>query len=401
MPLDVIETLCELVRRPSVNPMGRAVAGDEFYEHRVTDYLQDLFQQLGWRWQRQAVAPGRDNILARIDGDPSPEDGGSLLLFEAHQDTVPVDGMTIPPWTAQVRDGRVYGRGACDVKGALACILAALSRLAEEPPAGRPTVVVACTINEEYGGTGALAVPQLWQADGGLLPRPPDAVIVSEPTALDVVVAHKGLVRWRCSTRGRAAHSSQPQHGDNAIYLMALVVTALERYAREVIPQLAQHRLLSPPTLSVGLISGGISVNTIPDSCTIEIDRRLLPQEPPQAAVDHARAHLAAELGDAAAAVEHEPPYGVYWGLSDERNAALATALSRTAQEAGGSGGLIGVAYGTDAPAFSRLGIPTVVLGTGAIDQANTADEWVAVDQLHAATGILYRFASRFRAHAG
>jgi acetylornithine deacetylase/succinyl-diaminopimelate desuccinylase-like protein len=124
-----------------------------------------------------------------------------------------------------------------------------------------------------------------------------------------------------------------------------------------------------------------------------------LPQETPHAAMAHATEYLAAELGAAAAAVTHESPYSVYFGLSDECNGGLAAALSRTVREAGRPGGLIGVPYGTDAPAFSTAGIPTVVFGPGTIDQAHTADEWVAIDQLHAATDILYRFASQFRTH--
>ena len=285
MPLDVIETLCDLVRLPSVNPMGRDVSGDEYFEYQVTDYLERLFDRLGLPWRRQTIEPRRDNIVARLDGDVPPQDGGAILMFEAHQDTVPVDGMTIPPWTPTIRDGRVYGRGACDIKGGMACMLTALSRLAEERPRGRPTIVMACSVNEEHGFGGAPRMHELWEDGSGFLPRAPDAVIVAEPTLLDVVVAHKGAVRWRCHARGRAGHSSQPHLGDNAIYRMARVLEALERYARDVAPTLGRHPLVGHPTLSVGLISGGVSVNTVPDCCTIEIDRRVLPDEDPQAAL--------------------------------------------------------------------------------------------------------------------
>src|SRR5262245_31726983 len=140
MPLDPVQTLRELVRIPSVNPMGRAVDGPEFFEHRVTDYLQALFTRLGLRWQRQVVEPKRENIVARLDGAISPEKGGAVLMLEAHQDTVPIDGMTIDPFAAEERDGRLYGRGACDIKGGMSSMLTAVSRLAEERPAGMPTV---------------------------------------------------------------------------------------------------------------------------------------------------------------------------------------------------------------------------------------------------------------------
>src|SRR5207249_11663727 len=122
-------------------------------------------------------------------------------LFEAHQDTVPVDGMTIPPWTPDVRDGRIYGRGSTDIKGGMAAMLAALSRLAIERPPNMPTIVLACTVNEEHGFTGATHLTKLWTGGGSkLMPRAPDAAVVAEPTLLNVVVAHKGVVRWRCHT---------------------------------------------------------------------------------------------------------------------------------------------------------------------------------------------------------
>jgi len=193
-----------------------------------------------------------------------------MLLFEVHQDTVPVDGMTIEPWAPVVRDGRLYGRGSCDVKGGMAAMFAAMARLADERPPNRPTVVLACTVNEEHGFSGASGLCRLWMGEPTpLFPRPPEAAVVAEPTRLDVVVAHKGVVRWRCHAHGRAAHSSQPEAGDNAIYRIAAVVTALERYHRQVLADFGSHPLCGQPTLSVGTIAGGISVNTVPDRATI------------------------------------------------------------------------------------------------------------------------------------
>ena len=393
MSLDVVETLCELVRLPSVNPMGRDASGGEFLEYRVTEYLERVFDRLGLASQRQTVAPNRDNILARLDGDVLPEEGGPILMLEVHQDTVPVDGMTIPPWTPEVRNGRVYGRGACDVKGGMAAILAAVSRLVEQRPSRLATIVIACSVNEEYGFTGASAMPQLWNGgDRAIVPRAPDAVIVAEPTELDVVVTHKGVVRWRCHARGRAAHASQPDRGVNAIYRMARVLAAMEQYARDVVPRLGQHPLLGTPTLNVGVISGGVSVNTVPDHCTIEIDRRLLPHEDPREAFEHAKSYLA-NAGGAEAAGEHDEPHQQICGLQDDRNGALAASLTAAVERHGRTSRCIGVPYGTDAPVFSSLGIPTVVFGPGSIQQAHTADEWIAVDQLLAAVDVFYELA--------
>src|SRR5437879_7007561 len=155
MNLDVVQVLSDLVRIPSVNPMGRAASGDIYYEHRVTGHLEGLFRGLGLPVERHTVAPLRDNIVTRVEGDPSPDRGGKIIMLEAHQDTVPVEGMTIEPFTPHVEGGRLYGRGSCDIKGGMAAMIAALARLAREKPKGRPTVVLVCTINEEDGLSGA------------------------------------------------------------------------------------------------------------------------------------------------------------------------------------------------------------------------------------------------------
>jgi acetylornithine deacetylase/succinyl-diaminopimelate desuccinylase-like protein len=407
MSLDVVNILSDLVRIPSVNPMGRPVSGDIYYEHRMTAHLEALFRGLGLPTERHTVAPLRDNIVTRVDGDVPPERGGPIVMLEAHQDTVPIDGMTIDPFMPTVKDGRLYGRGSCDIKGGMGAMIAALARLAKEKPAGRPTVVLACTINEEHGFTGATHWAATYSGsppDSGhgpeiappagrsrLLPRVPDAAIVAEPTLLNVVVAHKGAVRWKCSTKGVATHSSQPHLGENAIYRMAPVLQALDRYGRDVAPKLASHPLCGQPTLSVGLISGGLSVNTIPDRCTIEIDRRVVPGESAQGALDHCLDFLKREV-PAEAKVVHERPFMMTSGLRDEGNGRLAERLGDAVRRHGGPGKRIGVPFGTDAPHFAATGCPTVVFGPGSVDQAHTADEWLDLDQLKAAVEILYDF---------
>jgi len=397
MPLDLTTTLAELVAIPSVNPLGHAAEGPEFFERRVTDYLERLFLHHGIVTHRQPIAPLRDNLIARVDGHPSPESGGQLLLLEAHQDTVPVDGMTIEPFTPAIRDGRLYGRGSCDVKGGLTAMLGALVRLAEDKSGvDRPTVILACTVNEEHGFTGASGLCRFWSdLRSPLIPRRPQVAVVAEPTGLEIVVAHKGMVRWRCHTRGRAAHSSQPEQGDNAIYRMARVVAALERYARDVLPQQAAHALCGRPTLSVGTIAGGIGVNLVPPRATIEIDRRVLPGEDPLAAYRQAIDYITSALADPASAahVEHEPPYMQSQGLADGDNRRLAERLSAAVRAVTGTAATCGVPYGTDAAAIAGSGVPAVVFGPGSIQQAHTADEWLPLDELHAASEILYRFA--------
>ena len=271
--------------------MGRNVCGPEYGESRTTDLLVDICQGQGWPFLRQTVHPGRDNVLMFVEGRPPAGDGGELLLWDVHQDTVPVEGMSIDPFAGELRNGRVYGRGACDVKGSMAAMLAALSGLAADAPAIRPTIVLACTANEECGFTGAQVLGHEFAAtlDGEVIggdratesamaqffPRLPDAAIVAEPTELNVVVAHQGVVRWRCHTVGRAAHTSQPDLGMNAIYAMAQVVQSIERFHAELSNTAPEHPLCGRPSVCVSTICGGVGINTVPERATIEIDRRL------------------------------------------------------------------------------------------------------------------------------
>jgi acetylornithine deacetylase/succinyl-diaminopimelate desuccinylase-like protein len=277
----------------------------------------------------------------------------------------------------------------------MAAMLTAVGRLASQRPPGMPTIVFSCTVNEEYGFTGAQALTRLWTGQsGGIIPRKPDAAVVAEPTGLDVVVAHKGVVRWKCHTRGRAGHSARPEAGENAIYKMARTLVAIERYARGVVGGMAAHRLCGPATLSVGTIQGGVSVNTIPDRCTIEIDRRLPPGEEPE----DARRRLIEYLAWATepdSPPQHDPPFMQGLALSEDANGPLAGALSTLVREVVGECRQRGVPYATNAAFFSTAGVPSVVFGPGFLEQAHTQDEWVPLDQLEQAAEILYRFARK------
>jgi acetylornithine deacetylase len=395
MTLDVVQTARDLVSIASVNPMGRPLEGPEFFEYRVTEYLETFFERLGLAWQRQHVAEKRDNIIARLDGAIPPSEGGAVILWEAHQDTVPVDGMTIDPWDPVIRDGRLYGRGSCDIKGGMAAMLTALARLSAERPPDLPTIVMACTVNEEHGYTGATALTKLWLTpERSIMPRRPDACVVAEPTDLNVVVSHKGTARWRLNTIGRSCHSSMPDRGNNAIYQMARVASALERYATEITPRIPADPLCGAVTLSVGTINGGLSVNTVPDRCTIEIDRRVIPGETPKQAYEQVCRYLE-DCEGLRATIEHEPLLMAGLPLAATHNVPVAERLSTVARELTGRGAKVGVAYGTDAAKFADAGVPSVVFGPGSIAQAHTADEWLPIDELHQAVDVLCEFARR------
>jgi acetylornithine deacetylase/succinyl-diaminopimelate desuccinylase-like protein len=263
-----LATLANLVRRPSVNPMGRDVSGPDYLEGRVTEYLVQRFAAAGLPFLRQKVAPGRDNVLARLEATVP---AAPVILWDAHQDTVPAEGMTIDPFTPVVRDGKLFGRGACDVKGGMAAMLVAIDRLRAADSARHATVLFAATVNEEFGFSGAKALARLWEEPALDAPASdaaarefvgarPTAAIIAEPTDLDLVTQHKGAVRWRIRIRGRACHSSFPERGENAIYPAGRVILAIEALARDLLTRNADHPC-GPPTLSLGTIHGGSGVN--------------------------------------------------------------------------------------------------------------------------------------------
>ena len=386
--VDALPILKKLVSIPSVNPMGRDVSGEDYYEGRVTEWLVSWLQLHHLPFEVVETAPGRANVISRIDSPGATR----TVLLDAHQDTVPVDGMTIPPFEPVERDGRVYGRGSCDVKGGLAAMLAAFTRLSKTRPAGMPNVVLSMTCDEEATSLGINHLVGSWcgKAPGyRLCPERPDVAIIAEPTLLDIVVAHRGATRWQIKTTGRACHSSRPSEGINAIYRMAKVIRCLEDYAAWLPGSRPAHNLCGPATLSVGLIAGGSSVNVVPDHCVIDIDRRVLPGEDSYAVrtevIEHLRKELDFEL-------IHEEPYCLSSALGDELNGELAADLMRSIKNVVGPRSVIGVPFGTHASRVAAIGIPAVVFGPGDIAQAHTKDEWIAVDELYKATEIYYQF---------
>lgn len=379
--LPLPELLAALVRIPSVNPMGRTdLPADILYESRVTAFLEQQLRDIGCEPRRQTVRPGRDNLIA-VYTPPTPPP--FTVIFECHQDTVPVDAMTVEPFGAKVEGGKLYGRGACDVKAGAAVMLTAFARLVKEQPAGSARVILAYTVDEEHTFLG---VQELVKQ--GLTA---DFAIVAEPTLLNIVNAHKGVVRWVLETAGRACHSSRPENGINAVYRMARVIGEIEAYAEQLRKQ-PPDPVLGPRTLSVGRITGGVSPNTVPDFCRIDIDRRLIPGETAEGAAADLKKFLEGcnaidfpfTLTQAHAAC---PPLSPV--LSGELVKRLGSAIDGVA----GPHKVHPVPFGTDASTIAGAGVPVVVFGPGDIAQAHTKDEWIDLDQLAPAAEILYRLA--------
>ncbi|WP_422930569.1 M20 family metallopeptidase [Singulisphaera sp. PoT] len=378
----VIRLLSDLVAIPSVNPMGRPLSGPGVLEAGMSDYLENWFRDLGVSVERQTAAPGRDNLIARYEAPHS----RTTILFDAHQDTVPTDGMTIPPFEPEIRDGKLYGRGSCDVKGGMSAMLTAFARLVKERPIDSASVIMACTVDEEFTHVGS---SRLAKSSHGA-----DLAIVAEPTKLDLVDRHKGAVRWKIKTNGVACHSSTPQLGVNAIYKMGPVLSALSEYASRLHAS-KPDPVLGSPTLSVGRIEGGVSVNVVPDWCAVEIDRRLIPGEEANWARDDVAKFLQDRLGSLEG-IDFLPPWVRMPPLSprDSRATEWVEPIRHAVGKAIGHVPSVGgVPYGTDGGPLGEDGLPCFVFGPGDIAQAHTKDEWIEIEQVKMAAEAYYAMA--------
>ncbi len=379
MTLAIERLLQDLVAIPSVNPMGRPLVPEIMLEHRMTDYLERYFRDLGVLYERHPVAPGRENIIATWKNSGAKR----TLMLEAHQDTVPVDGMVIPPFEPTIEAGKIFGRGSCDIKGGMAAMLTAFARLVREKPAGACNVVMACSVDEE---NTMLGVRELVKRKVHA-----DLAVVAEPTKLNIVHAHKGVVRWLINTPGRSCHSSAPEQGTNAIYRMAKILNGIEAFAAHIGKTIVDP-LLGPATMSVGLIHGGISVNTVPDHCQIQIDRRVVGGEKPEETPGQLEAFLR-ETAKIDFPYEMTKPWICERALTPTGSDEIIRLLGQAIDQVRGSHRVHSVPYGTDAATLAWSGIPTVIFGPGDIAQAHTKDEWLAIDELHQAAEILYRLA--------
>lgn len=365
---DVVQLTQELVRLPSVNPQADYDADPALLgEARVASYVYDLLAAAGLRPFVQSTSlAGRDNVGAVLQVN----ERFPTLLLQAHMDTVGIAGRTelLEP---VVRDGALWGRGSCDDKGGLAAMLAAFMIAAADRRALRHNVILMAVVDEEIGGAGAEAL--LAQEPT----RDADYAVVAEPTGCRIVQGGKGVARWTIEMRGQSAHSSEPQEGINAIYRMAHLLGAIERYGQELASY--EDGLLGRETISVGTIAGGTSVNIVPDTCRISVDRRLTRLFDGCKAQDELHAFL-----------QHEIDFSFCFSpLSCTLNAALVPTdhplieLARsTCRQMGLGDEPTIVSYGSDALRMCAAGLPAILFGPGDIAFAHRPEERVPLGQL-------------------
>lgn len=363
--------LNELIALPSVNPGCVGVRAERSGERRVAEFLAACAAKAGLDVALEPVLPGRFNLLARLTPPSKP---ARRILLAPHLDTINgSDGQFVP----RTRNGRIYGRGACDTKGSVAAMffsLCALARHGRRP--AKTEIVFAGFIDEEcyQAGSRALARTRLNA----------DLALVGEPTRNRVLTAHKGSLWLEFRVRGRSAHGSQPEKGRNAIRAMAQIVELLETAYREDLLCRA-HPLLGHPTSSVGEICGGVQPNVVPDLCVIRVDRRTLPGETEKGVIREAARFLRKHgLKAEVCSVKQEPCLP----METDPSLPLVRSLMRAARQHAP----LGAQYFCDAAVLSAAGIPSVIFGPGDISQAHTADEWIEIQSLERNTSILDRF---------
>jgi len=357
--MDSVERLLsDLVALDSVNPtLVPGAAGEAAVARRVVQELEAI----GLTVEVQEVAPGRPNVVGTLAGRAP---GPSLMLC-GHIDTVGVTGMAAP-FDPVVRGGRMYGRGAQDMKSGVAAMIDAVRVVAAGGGLDAGRVVVACVVDEEHSSIGADALVTRWRADAG---------IVTEPTDLDVAVCHKGFAWSEVVTTGRAAHGSRPADGIDAIVHMGGVLAALGELDRQLQAG-ARHPRLGPASLHASTISGGRELSSYPDRCVLQVERRTLPGEPETALaseLDAILARLAAAspaFSATARSLFARPPYEIAAAHP------LPSVLGTAARAVGCRAETIGMSFWTDAAVLAGAGIPSVLFGpTGA--GLHSVEEWV------------------------
>ncbi|HUQ20544.1 MAG TPA: ArgE/DapE family deacylase [Gemmatimonadaceae bacterium] len=363
-------------RNPTLVPGGPG-------ERDVAIFLSQVLTEWGFSVELTDAADNRPNVIARVGAANSP-----ALMFAGHLDIVGIDGMTHSPFNAEVRDGRIYGRGATDMKSGIASMCAAAAIAVDRIPDARSRqVVIAAVIDEEYASIGMRELV----ASGVTA----EAAIITEPTRLAINPAHRGFIWIEITFTGRAAHGSRYDIGVDAIRHAGLVLAELDNLDAEVFP-LNKHPLLGRGSLHASAIEGGSGLSTYPDRCVLTIERRTLPGDTAETslqevrdACDRVRAthpSLSAEIR----LIESQLPSDV------SVDAPVVSMLRKAMEEESCEVVVEGMSAWTDAAILNEAGIPAICYGPGDISLAHAAEEFVSIDEIERATAVLARMAQNW-----
>ena len=372
-PNKVVELTKSLVKIPSINPPGE--------EHEVSEFIASWFDKRGrgkYAISKIEAVEGRPNLVVQLNHDRK---GRKTLILNGHMDVVPVgEGWSHDPFGGEVENGRIYGRGVADMKGALAAMMIAMESLSPEMIDGSISLVA--VVDEEKGGHyGSNQV-----AKSGISG---DFVIIGEPTEFNLNTMHKGNLTFDLTTIGKAAHASNPAAGINAILKMHKLISGFDKYAGEL-RQRSPHPLLGSPTFNVGVIHGGVKSNVVPDRCTISAERRLvLPEKIPDVKEEIQTVLRQASLADPDLKYELKfteevgPSEAV--GGKDEIGILLQSLKEITGKSVEPSA----FTATCDAYHFNTVArIPTVICGPGSIKDIHKPDESVDVNELASAAKL-------------
>ncbi|MDG1531058.1 MAG: ArgE/DapE family deacylase [Paracoccaceae bacterium] len=366
----LVADLSAMIRCASVNTFGGAT--DIGAEAAMADLYENMLRDLGLEIGSCEVTAGRRNVWGVLKGSGE----GPTILLAGHMDTVGIDGYD-NPFEPIVKDGRIYGRGSCDMKAGLAAYLEVVRYLQRSGTTLSGDLIIAGVIDEEHAMAGS--------RDFGINGPKVDCAIVAEPSLLQISAAHKGQVLVTMKTKGLAAHSSMPDKGRNAVYHMAAVVGGLQEYANDLAVRDADP-VCGKPSFNVGAIRGGDNACSVPDYCEIDIDRRTIPGESTAQVmqelevvleqVKRAVPDLICEIGE---------PYLDLPPLDTKMDDPVVMAMVEACTNVLGQVSVSAFPGSTDAPNF---GCPAIICGPGDLAQCHSLNEYVAIDQIENAVRI-------------
>ena len=376
----LVKLLQSLVSTPSVNPedtTDSSISG----EFRMAEVVAAWLENRGFRVAKEEEFPKRPNLIAEL----GPPDAPFTLTIEGHLDTVSVAGMSIPPFEGRVDKGKLYGRGACDMKGPMAAALWALKpKLLNRWVRSGCRLIFVGAIDEEKGCRGATNLARTKRFHT-------DELIVLEPTELVIVHAHKGALWYDVEVKGTPGHGSAPEKGFNAIRSIFPVIQMIEEEATEA-GQSFGNKHIGFPTVNIGKIEGGSAVNIVPGNCRISVDRRTVPGESQDKILEKVREGLVRQMEQGVVKTFHVRPVLFSRAFDGGSDSQLVHRLSNAVRDHGHVVRTGGTGWYSDAGALSSLSKETVVFGPGSIEQAHTADEFIELEDLQAGADILETF---------